>query len=90
MRAWMDNLPPFPTTTDEYTRISEGNMYEIFPPPPLVPYDVTGIDYKVKYIYISRYNIHLYIHEYITDLYRKLKEDLIYKRKNLIMLVFLQ
>lgn len=54
MRQWAAQIPDFPQSKEEYDEMATRPWYQLFPPPPLVPYDVKGIDRKVKniiYIY---------------------------------------
>ena len=53
MRAWQQQLPDFPTTKEEYDDLSFRRDFEIFRPPPLVPYDVKGIPKHVCYKYAN-------------------------------------
>eukprot|EP01084_Bolivina_argentea_P217271 368931_1 len=45
-RAWMEQLPDFPTTKDGYDDMTFRRDFEIFRDPPLIPYDVKGYDKK--------------------------------------------
>ena len=49
LRQWKANIPLFPTDEDEYERLQElARKNELFPEPPLVPYDVPGVDWSKK------------------------------------------
>mmetsp|Transcript_28957 Transcript_28957/g.25576 ORF Transcript_28957/g.25576 Transcript_28957/m.25576 type:complete len:170 (-) Transcript_28957:124-633(-) len=46
MRAWQQQLPDFPTTKETWDDMSFRRDFEVFRPPPLIPYDVKGINKK--------------------------------------------
>ena len=47
-RAWLEQLPDFPTDKEAYDDMSFRRDFEIFRDPPLVPYDVKGYNKKVE------------------------------------------
>lgn len=47
-RQWSANLPEFPEEKEEYQRLAAVPRQELYPPCPLVPYDVPGWDRRVE------------------------------------------
>ena len=52
LRAFNEQLPDFPDTKEGWDDMSFRRDFEIFRPPPLIPYDVKGYNKKVIYILI--------------------------------------